>query len=290
MSIESVLTRALTPWQDNELAGWTRPGAEGAPAVHILHGNGFCATTLLPMAQQLPADWSLLLTDVPGHGRSQQPAHHMPDWLRMARRIGDGLASRSTVPVLGVGHSMGGVLTLMLAAERPQLFSRIVLLDPVLFSPEILLLQKMARKTGLWRRTALVKAVAARRRHWPDAGTMLADLQQKSLYRRWQPEALQAFVAGGSCDTAEGRSLCCDPAWEASIFGSYPRGLWQAVRRVEVPVDIVVASDSYGFIAPAARRAAAANPRIRVVPVEGSHCFPMEQPQQAAQIILNGDA
>ena len=279
------LSAQLTPWSDAGLAGWTRPGAESAPAVHVLHGNGFCASTLWPAAQLLSADWNLFLTDVPGHGGSAQPDHKMPDWQAMAARIGDALERRWPEPVLGVGHSMGGVLTLLLAAARPQLFSRIVLLDPVLFSPEILLFQQLARKSGLWKRTALVKNVAARRREWPDADSMMADLQRKKLYRQWQPEALQAFIAGGTHTTASGLALNCDPAWEASIFGSYPRGLWHAVHSIQVPVDILVASDSYPFIARAAKRAAAANPNIRWQSVAGSHCFPMEQPQLCATLV-----
>ena len=74
------LSAQLTPWCDAGLGGWTRPGAHSAPAVHLLHGNGFCASTLWPAAQLLPSDWNLLFTDVPGHGGSAQPDHKMPDW------------------------------------------------------------------------------------------------------------------------------------------------------------------------------------------------------------------
>lgn len=287
MSNPPRLSELLSPWSDQHLAGWTRSGARDAPVAHLLHGNGFCASTLLPFTSHLPADWTLLFTDVPGHGRSPQPDHQMPDWQAMAACIGDGLAQRADKPVIGIGHSMGGVLTLLLAAARPELFSRILLLDPVLFSPEVLLFQQVARKTGLWKRTALVRNVAARRRIWPDAASMLQDLQRKSLYRNWHPQALQAFIDGGVQPHADGVQLSCAPAWEASIFGSYPRGLWHAVHRVSVPVDILVASDSYGFIERAARRAARANPCIQWQVYEGSHCFPMEQPERAALSVMN---
>ena len=287
MSASSQLSELLSPWNGQNLAGWTRSGAPAAPVFHLLHGNGFCASTLLPFALQLPEHSELLLTDVPGHGRSPNPNHQMPDWQAMAALIGDGLQQRAGQPVIGIGHSMGGVLTLLLAAARPELFSRIILLDPVLFSPEVLLFQQVARKTGLWKRTALVKNVAARRRVWPDVSDMRADLQRKSLYRRWQPEALQAFLDGGTEPHPDGVQLSCDPNWEASIFGSYPRGLWHAVHNVSVPVDILVASDSYGFIERAARRAAKANRNIRWQSVEGSHCFPMEEPAQAASLVMS---
>ncbi len=289
MSVESNMFSTLTSWwdgQSRDLHGLQREGADGALLLHFLHGNGFSAHTLVPMADALPSDWNLLLTDVPGHGGSQQPAHHMPDWLRMARRVGDALEVRNGGrKAIGIGHSMGGVMTLMLAAERPHLFERIILLDPVLFSAEILLFQRLARKTGLWKRSALVKAVQGRRSVWPDAASLGQDLQRKSLYRNWDAAALKGFILGATRATEEGVELACNPAWEAAIFGSYPRGLWQAVHRVNVPVDILVAADSYPFILKSARKAAKANRHIRFEMAPGSHCFPMEQPAQTAQRI-----
>src|SRR5690554_1592299 len=107
----------LTPWHKDDLAGWERAGQENAPSVHFLHGNGFSSTTLLPIGLGLPKDWNLLFTDAPGHGLSTQPEGYMPDWLGMARKIGDALAERANNKVIGVGHSMGGIMTLMMAAE-----------------------------------------------------------------------------------------------------------------------------------------------------------------------------
>ena len=37
-------------------------------------------------------------------------------------------------PVIGVGHSLGGMLTLLAAAKKPDIFQTIILLDPPLFS------------------------------------------------------------------------------------------------------------------------------------------------------------
>src|SRR5690606_29279365 len=125
----------------------------------------------------------------------------------------------------------------------------------------------------------------ARRRHWSDQQAMQAELQDKALYKNWHPDALAAFIEYGSKPCADGVELCCDPQWESSIFGSYPRGLWQAVRRIKVPVDILVAEHSYSFIAKSARKAAAANANIRYQQVAGSHCFPMEQVEDSGKFL-----
>lgn len=283
----------LVPWQTTEtplVAGFQRLTHVGQPHVHFLHGNGFCGMTLAAMASALPQDWSITLTDVPGHGMSAQPNDRMPDWQGMAASIATALTNNQAHhgadrPMIGVGHSMGGVLTLLMAVQRPEMFSRIVLMDPVLFTPEIVLIQRMMRATGFWRRTALVKKVAARRAQWPNREAMLLDLQRKSLYADWHPSALQAFVEHGAVKQKEGVGLACSPSWEAGIFGSYPRGLWAAVDRVAVPVDIWVAEQSYPFIAKAAAKASQANSNIRWQRFGKRHCFPMEQPEASAALL-----
>lgn len=283
----------LSAWcvtEPSEIAGFQRTGRRDSAHVHFLHGNGFCGVTLAPMAAALPADWQLTFTDVPGHGLSPQPNVSMPDWQGMAASIATALASNNerngnSQPMIGVGHSMGGVITLLMAVQQPHLFSRIVLMDPVLFTPEIVLIQRMMRATGFWRRTALVKKVAARRAQWPNHEAMWLDLQRKSLYAQWHPSALWSFIQHGSIKDVDGVNLACSPSWEAGIFGSYPRGLWAAIDRVKIPVDIWVAEQSYPFIAKAASKASQANPNIRWQRFGQRHCFPMEQPEASAALL-----
>lgn len=284
------MSHNLTPWQENDIAGFTRAGQSDAPLVHLLHGNGFCSTTLWPMASRFPVDWNLWFTDVPGHGGSTQPKCYMPNWLRIARNIGDALEKRlEEYPerkVIGVGHSMGGIMTLMLAAERPHLFERVVLLDPIFFTPEIVWAQKFMRKTGLWRRSSLVKSTNARRKQWVDADSMRSYLLERELYKNWDEQSLDCFIEDGTEQNAQGLVLRCDPAWEASIFGSYPRGLWEAVRRIKVPTDILVASGSYEFIKRSTIKASKINTNIKWQDFTGTHCFPMEQPEATASEVL----
>jgi len=285
----------LMLWRQSPLAGFDS-ARTGERAFHFLHGNGFCGRTLEPLAKALgAASDHYMFTDLPGHGAAAGESSResggesyfsvQPDWNAMADAVADSIARRATTPVTAIGHSMGGVVTLLAAARCPELFSEVVLLDPVLFGAEVLLYQRLMRKTGLWQRTGLVKSVSARRASWPDKQSLAEDLRRKSLYRSWSDEAFDAFVEYGTSDRDGCRTLACAPQWEASIFGSYPRGLWRAVRTVDVPVGIIVASESYPFIRPAVKRAVRKNSNIRQFDYEGGHCFPMDAPEHAAGVI-----
>src|SRR3989304_1787090 len=57
--------------------------------------------------------------------------------------------SLSEGPVIGVGHSIGCIVTLRAALREPGQFRALVLLDPVLFRPSFLVMWNFIRAIGL---------------------------------------------------------------------------------------------------------------------------------------------
>ncbi len=293
----SLVLKNTQQWQqksasDLTVNGYCRIGVQGTKRIHLLHGTGFSAMTLAAMASQLPHDWSIWLTDAPGHGGSTQPSIKMPDWQKMANTIADAIYLQANVkvdgPLIGIGHSMGGVLTLMAAHKYPDLFSEIILLDPVLFQNEMIIAQQLMRLTGTWRHRAMVKSVANRTSVWPNLEAMKKNISSKSFYKAWQPQVISDYCQYSSIkcnESDEAVKLSCAPSWEASIFGSYPTGLWRAVRNTSLPVTILVAKNSYFFIPRAVKRAAKMNKNIQWQTFGEKHCFPMEQPRETAKTI-----
>lgn len=272
--------------------GYYRSGTGNGKRIHLLHGTGFSAMTLAAMASQLPSDSSIWLTDVPGHGLSTQPSKRMPNWQKMADTVADAIYLQANVkndgPLIGIGHSMGGVLTLLAAAKYPDLFSEIILLDPVLFKNEMIIAQQLMRATGAWRQRALVKSVANRTSHWPSLADMKENIAEKPFYKSWHPQVIDDYCQYSSTANKDNSvQLSCSPKWEASIFGSYPKGLWQAVRKIQRPVNILVAKNTYFFIPSAVRRAAKENSQIKWQEFGERHCFPMEQPIETATAITS---
>lgn len=283
----------LQQWQQktksgNIINGYYRAGTQNAKRIHLLHGTGFSAMTLATMASQLPSDWSLWLTDAPGHGSSTQPSTRMPDWQKMANSVADAIYQQANVkengPLIGIGHSMGGVLTLFAAVKYPDLFSEIILLDPVLFQTEMIIAQQLMRLTGAWRRSALVKSVSNRTCTWPSLTAMNDNIASKPFYKTWHPQVISDYCKSSSIAGLDNSvQLSCKPSWEASIFGSYPKGLWRAIYNVNIPVEILIANNSYFFIPKAVKRAAKINKNIQWQKFGNKHCFPMEEPLETAK-------
>jgi lipase len=105
-------------------------GAEDAPPVICLHGVTGHGRRFRRLAEErLSARHRVRAFDLRGHGRS---AWEEPGTLE--DHIGD-IIETAGGPADWIGHSFGGRLVFELAARRPDLVGRAVLLDPALWVP-----------------------------------------------------------------------------------------------------------------------------------------------------------
>jgi pimeloyl-ACP methyl ester carboxylesterase len=104
------------------------------PPVLLLHGLGGSASSLAPLVPALlPLTSRVLLLELPGHGRSPEPA----DGPLAAREYGEvviacaeEMAREHGGSIALVGNSLGGALALYAAHERPDLAAGVVGLNP----------------------------------------------------------------------------------------------------------------------------------------------------------------
>ncbi|WP_051737351.1 alpha/beta fold hydrolase [Pseudonocardia halophobica] len=99
----------------------------GGPPVLLLHGLMGRATTWWSVARRLTDHGRVLGLDARGHGRSQAAGPWTTD--RMADDAADLLEQAGAGPAVVIGHSMGGLHALALAARRPDLVRGVVVED-----------------------------------------------------------------------------------------------------------------------------------------------------------------
>lgn len=280
----------LIPWSHESsegftLRGWRSP-ASGRPLLHFLHGNGFCSLAYQPMLMTLGEHFDLWLSDVQGHGDSDHGGAFR-GWNRSAALAVEafeaGRGEYGGVPRVAVGHSFGGVLTGLILASEPHLFSRAVLLDPVLFSRRMLGVMGVAALVGLHRRHTLARKAATRRSHWPDREAVTASLHGRGIFKGWSEAALQAYVEHAVGECGEGVVLKCRPSREAEIFSSFPERMWAHLLQIKVPTSILYGERTYPFVPHSVQRLAALNPHVSARQVPGGHCFMQEDPAGAAE-------
>ena len=265
-----------------QLRGWRRAG-EGR-SVGFLSGNGFCAGVYAALLRRLPADWSITAIDMPGQGLSDDP----PAWegctalLDRLERAFDALAGER--PRLALGHSFGAVMSVLLAARRPERISHLVLLDPVMFTPVVYAGIRLAAWLGMH---GMAKSARRRRAHWESREAAREYLRGRGIYRGWCEESLEDFVRHALVPDADGGvRLACPPTLEAELFERPAPGYWQALRRLRVPATMIYGQQSYTIMPGIARRFRRLAHDGRVQALPGGHCFMQQYPERSAQAVV----
>lgn len=115
-----------------------------SPHFIFIHGITGTLDTWLGLAPRIARDRGAIAVDLRGHGKSGHAngSYRVEDYARDVESL---VESKNAAPVIVIGHSLGAMAALQLAASRPELVSGIVLEDPPLFAREIMEVHDPAR-------------------------------------------------------------------------------------------------------------------------------------------------
>ena len=181
-------------------------GPAGAPVVLCVHGLGGSALNWGLLAPLLAETHRLLAVDLFGHGRSGLPTRPRPDALTADRRLLDRFV-REVVgePVVLLGHSMGGVLTILHAAAAPDTVQRLVLLSPPVPGTDGRLDLRIAAKLAFLRLPGVAAAVARK------LATLSPEQAVDQQLRQATPHVDRVPVAAVAATVAETRDRAARP-------------------------------------------------------------------------------
>lgn len=261
------------------------------PLLLLSHPNGFHGKSWAPLAHRLQAigyhPWSI---DLRGHGDSDAPeAPTNYEWENFALDLlvlADHLQTEAghRVPLVGIGHSLGGSALLLAEALAPGTFERLWIYEPPIFPPSLAAL--MPRDPGS---ENPMGAMARRRRNlWTSHEETIAVYRSKPPMDRLHPEALEAYVTHGLRVRDDGHfELKCRPEVEATIFEmSASSNIFEQLDRVLCPTRIVRGSETDPFMQMIQGEVAARLPHARLDVLDGlAHFGPLEDPARVATVI-----
>lgn len=252
------------------------------PILHFAHANSYPASTYQVLFRNLQAHYQVQALDMHAHNPAY-PVDH--GWHDLARELRDELIARYDHPVILVGHSLGGILCLMVASARPDLVRCVVLLDSPVVAGWRALVWRIAKAIGLESRISPARFSARRRHLWADKQAVHAHYANKPVFRHWEREVFGHYLEHGLVPHAQGVTLRFRRDIETAVYRTLPHHLGQLARPdFPVPVGFIGGTDSVEC-----RKAGLAATRrlvgrhFRQVP--GSHLFPMESPVLAAEAV-----
>jgi pimeloyl-ACP methyl ester carboxylesterase len=263
---------------------------ESGPQVHFCHGLSLSAGTYLPFLESLSGhDLKIFAPDLRGHGYStKEKTIEVKNWDLFVKDLEQLVLGITHPPVIGIGHSIGGYFTYAAAALYPGLFSKIILLDPIILPPNIVRLCSLARLTGLDRYHPLPRMTRKKKCEFSSKDEALEHYSGKGMFKSWQPEFVQAFVDTAiEQESATTWELCCRPEFEAQIYESVPFETWRFARRIHIPALIVRGEKSTLFYEQAGLKLAETIRDCRFMTLEGlGHFLMMEDPDKVMDAIL----
>ncbi len=103
------------------------------PPLLLVHGLAVSHEEWLPTLPLLAQHFRCIAPDLPGHGKSEKrsPADYAYTREAFADTVADLLSALGIARAHVCGHSMGGGISLVLAADRPEMVDRLVVIDPL---------------------------------------------------------------------------------------------------------------------------------------------------------------
>jgi pimeloyl-ACP methyl ester carboxylesterase len=250
------------------------------PLLHFAHANSYPAGTYRQFFELLGQDFKIQALDMHAH----DPRYPVRDgWGALATELIDQLAARYAAPVILVGHSLGGMLSMMAAQQRPDLVRCVVLLDSPVLAGWRALFWRLLKHSAWADRYSPARFSDRRRNLWPDSEAVYSHYASKELFSAWAPGVLHDYIDSGLAPHRQGVQLRFTRENESAVYRSLPHHLGALVStRYPVPIGFIGGLDSVE-----SRQAGLTATRklvgshFRQIP--GGHLFPMETPALAAQ-------
>ena len=298
MTRTAVLSSAALPELPGHVPSWpgreigpvyVRSGPAGGEPGLFVHGLGGSSTNWTDLIALLAGRVQAEALDLPGFGRSAPP----PEGYRLGthvRAVVARIEARGDGPVHLFGNSLGGAVSTLVAAKRPDLVRTLTLVSPALPSlrpkrgsdprlPLLLLpgLERLAQRQ-LAKVTPEQRARAVVQLCYADPSRVSAERLAEAVQEVRRRSAL------GYDGDAFTRSL-------RGLIGSYlargPRAVWRQAARVQAPTLLVWGAQDRLVDVSLAPRAARTVPDARLLVLDGvGHVAQMERPETVARAFL----
>ena len=260
-------------------------GGEG-PVLHFAHANAYPIKSYTHFLNLLTDAFEVIGMNQRPMWKAESP-DTFEDWSVLADDLIGQLDELSQGPVFGVGHSMGAVATLIASDRRPDLFKKIVLIEPVILAETVYgFMAKMSFEEKVSMNPMMSRA-AKRRNAWDTKDEAKDYFESKAFFQKFSGESQRDYLEYGVVATeAGGFELAYRREWESRIYGTAINP-WSLLEEIKVPCMIVRAEHS--DVMRSEKEWQAVQERASgatCVQYDGAgHMMPMEKPVGVQQLI-----
>lgn len=258
--------------------------------IHLAPANGFPPQTYLLMLRPFLGDHRVVCLPPRALWPGEQPPETRRRWDWLAEDLLDGLRDHDLRDVIAIGHSFGGVASLLAAIREPERFRALCLLDVTIFPPEWMAAMAQAQADGSIQDFPLAAGARRRRRQFESVEAAYYYFKTRPLFSTWPDETIRLYAESGTRQISggEGVELAWSPEWEAYYFMTAYTDTWDAIPRLrgKLPILTIRGGNSDTLAPEAVERMQTLLPEMAYAEVPGhGHLFPQSAPEQTAALI-----
>ncbi len=250
-------------------------------AIYFTHANGFPSGCYRKFLSALQDEYPVGFLEQVGH----DPDYPVTDnWEYLVAEILQDIRSRYDVPVIAMGHSMGGLLSYAAAARHPEYFKAVILLDAPVFGILKSQLIRLLKRLDLMHHITPARLTKRRRHHWETQQDAINYLRARKVYQHFDEDCLRDYAQHGMEQTAEGVALKFDRDIEHDIYQTFPDNLRGMRRHISCPIMLLFGEES-AYINKMDLFYMRHILNIQYKSIKGGHLFPFEYPLEAAHLL-----
>jgi pimeloyl-ACP methyl ester carboxylesterase len=268
-----------------------RPIHSGTPLVLFFHGNSFPASTYNVMLNELRRrGLQVHALEKIGHNPAYPVTSNWPHLVEEVKAFAQPLVAAHSGPVVLVGHSLGGMLSLMLAALHPELAHAVVMVDAPAVAGWQANVLRLSKKLSFAAKFSPGAVSLKRRNQWASLAEVREHFASKKNFARWHATVLEDYIQHGTQEVVvhglAHRTLAFKREIETQIYNSVPHNLERLLKRnpLKCPVSLVAARHSREMKLAGVEFTKRIT-KGRVTIIDGTHLVPMESPIATAAAI-----
>jgi len=258
------------------------------PALHFSSANGFPVGVYQPLLEQLGEHYNVAALANRATWRPAVSLHKSRDWDIYANDLISFIEQQNVGPVVGVGHSLGATCTILAATKRPDLFSKLVLIEPAMVARPLALLVKMLPKK-IMSKINPAKGTLNKPERFATRDDFLSHIKKFKGYSQFSPEMFELFANHSIIPSQQsGFTLAFPKDWEAHNYTQPPNVLPQ-LAKLSMPVVAIRAKPGIFFSEKLWRQWQNAQPNAKFLESLGhGHLLPLEDPKLCGDLIIDG--
>ncbi len=192
---------------------------------------------------------------------------------------------------IGIGHSMGAIMILLIEIQSPGTFKKIFLLDPVITSRFRSLIYTILYKLNLIDKFhPMIKITNKKKMFYNNKKELYESYRQKKIFSKVNDENLNYYIDSIIKETQQGINIRIPIKWENTIYrnGSmHDIKIWKKIHHISIPSFVLLPEhNQYGNFHYGAKLSDKNSLFNNLYIKNSTHLFPIENPNKTASLIL----